>query len=269
MNENILKYKKSRWELLGNVDVDGGMIIITDAENFPKYFDLPHYYDILTNPQGPENFKKLRDKYYPEMKGIDFIDQIDHDTCLKLNNYSAYSIPWLGGDGRFPLWGRFVTSDQKEQLTDLVIYADFDDFVDIIDFNITKECSIDIYSGKIGIDEPQELDKRGLVTPTYSYECPLGNRSYDIFDVEAIIIPYSIINQFTSERSNIDYPKLTKEEKIEFLTRILKKANESYSKTKRQLGTLIEINSDYKIKNDDLIDLLNQVHNTDLRKLVI
>ena len=238
MTDNVLKFKKSRWELLGKVGVDGGMIIITDAENFPKYFDLPHTYDMLQNPEEPEHIRKIRDQHYPEMKEIDlekhaqangFINLMTHDVCLKIANYSGYSIPWLGGDGDFPLYGRFVTSNEKDILSDILVYQEQSYFFSSInDFEKKKECSIDIYSGKIGIDEPSEWDKRGLVIPSYSYDCYLGNGNYNIFEL-------NIKFNAPSDIENVD-------------SEIIENSD--------LLGTLIELNPEEQITKQDLEDLL-------------
>ena len=52
--------------IFGEVDVDGGIMIVSDAENFPKYFDPPHLYT-HENPEGPTNAKLRRNKKYPEI----------------------------------------------------------------------------------------------------------------------------------------------------------------------------------------------------------
>ena len=191
MTDNILKFKKkSRWELLGEINVDGGIIIISDAENFSKYFE---------NEYGPIGDRK---KHFPTLKDDFVIDLLEHDTCMKKGEYSGHSIPWLGGDGTFPMWGRFVeretndSSQKSDFLNDIVIHVLSSLDIQINDFeklDYTK-CSIDIYSGKIGIDEPSKVDERGLVIPRYSYECPLGNGSYDIFEVNINTLSYSPSN---------------------------------------------------------------------------
>ena len=185
MDKKIFKWKK-----LGEVGVDGGIIIVSDAENFPKYFDPPHLYT-HENPDGPNNAKLLRNTKYPEMETVDlgkydqgngFIDVLAHDTCFKIGKYSGYSVPWLGGDGTFDVWGRFV----ENKIVDILIYS-FGTYNTLYedDFEIekTKECSIDIYSRRIGIDEPNKLDKNGFVQPVLNLECPNNRQQYDIFEL--------------------------------------------------------------------------------------
>ena len=88
----------------------------------------------------------------------------------------------LGGDGTFDVWGRFV----ENKIVDILIYS-FGTYNTLYedDFEIekTKECTIDIYSGRIGIDEPNELDKNGFVQPVLNLECPNKRQQYDIFEL--------------------------------------------------------------------------------------
>ena len=178
------------WKKLGEVDVDGGIMIVSDAENFPKYFDPPHLYT-HEDPDDPNNAKLLRNTKYPEMETVDlgkydqgngFIDVLAHDTCFKIGKYSGYSVPWLGGDGTFDVWGRFV----ENKIVDILIYS-FGTYNTLYedDFEIekTKECTIDIYSGRIGIDEPNKHDKNGFVQPVLNLECSNSRQQYDIFEL--------------------------------------------------------------------------------------
>jgi hypothetical protein len=173
---------KSKWKLLAKISADGGCIIISDEQNFPKY---------LTD-ESSISFED-RKKYFPEMKDDFHIDLLEQEVCVKKGDYSGYSIPWLGGDGTFPLWGRYVQdSNSKDNyiLNDLIVLEDsydiFYTFNEIDQFeklDYTK-CSIQIYSGKIGIDSPDNVDERGLIVPSYSYDCPIGNGTYNIFELQ-------------------------------------------------------------------------------------
>ena len=168
---------ESKWELLANINVDGGCIIISDEQNFPKYI-------MDETSIGFED----RKKYFPNMKDDFHIDI--GDQCVKKGDYTGYSIIWLGGDGTFPLWGRYIQySNSKDNyiLNDLVVSSnDYYDFSEIEQFEKLdySQCSIEINSGKIGIDSPDNTDERGLVVPTYSYDCPLGNGIYNIFELK-------------------------------------------------------------------------------------
>ena len=185
MDKKIFKWKK-----LGEVGVDAGIIIVSDAENFPKYFNPIHLYS-HDNQEEFDNAKLHRNTKYPEMESVDlgeydqgngFIDVLTHDTCFKIGKYSGYSVPWLGGDGTFDVWGRFV----ENKIVDILIYS-FSTYntlyEDEFEIEKTKEFSIDIYSGRIGIDEPNELDKNGFVQPVLNLECPNNRQQYDIFEL--------------------------------------------------------------------------------------
>ena len=43
---------------------------------------------------------------------------------------------------------------------------------------------VQIYSGKIGVDSPEKVDERGLIVPSYAYDCPLGNGTYNILNLK-------------------------------------------------------------------------------------
>ena len=47
----------------------------------------------------------------------------------------------------------------------------------------TKECTIDIYSGKIGIDEPNEHDKDGDCSTSIKFRMSNNRQKYDIFEL--------------------------------------------------------------------------------------
>ena len=216
------------WKKLGEVGVDGGIMIVSDAENFPRYFDPPHFYT-HENPEGPNNAKLRRNKKYPEMEKIDlgeydqgngFIDVLAHDTCFKIGKYSGYSVPWLGGDGTFDVWGKFL----ENKIVDILIYS-FGTYNTLYkdDFEIekTKECSIDIYSGIIGIDEPNNHDNTGFVKPILEFDCPNDNEKYDIFNISLKF-------------------------KEDFLGEQL-------------LGTLVELEPDNKITKNDIKELMKEI----------
>ena len=225
--KNIFKWKK-----LGEVDVDGGIMIVSDAENFPKYFDPPHLYT-HENPDGPNNAKLLRNTKYPEMETVDlgkydqgngFIDILAHDTCFKIGKYSGYSVPWLGGDGTFDVWARFV----ENKIADILIYS-FGTYNTLYedDFEIekTKECTIDIYSGRIGIDEPNELDKNGFVQPVLNLECPNSRQQYDIFELSLKFKSFGTELLGTHIELDLDN-KITKNEIKELMKEIISNEEE-------------------------------------------
>ncbi len=173
---------KSKWEILANINVDGGCIIISDEQNFPKYL-------MDESSIGFED----RKKYFSEMKDDFHIDLLEQEVCVNKGDYTGYSIPWLGGDGTFPLWGRYVQdSNFKDNyiLNDLIVLEDgYDIFhtsneIDQFEKLDYTKCSIQIYSGKIGIDSPDNVDERGLIVPSYAYDCPLGNGTYNIFELQ-------------------------------------------------------------------------------------
>ena len=133
----VNKKQKSRWELLGRNQVNTGSIIITDAENFPKYFHCPHHlgYD---DPEYHLYIKKQITKHYPTMDNIDFGDKADpfgfinataHDFCMRVNSYSGHIVDGTWGGGSYPIWGRFVESETNDSsktsdvLNDLLIYC--------------------------------------------------------------------------------------------------------------------------------------------------
>ena len=249
MNKNVLKFKKkSRWELLGRNEVNTGHIIITDAENFPKYFHCPHHlgYD---DPEYHLYIKKQITKHYPTMDNIDFGDKADkfgfihllaHDVCMRVHSYSGHIVDGTQRvGGSYPIWGRFVESETNDSsktsdvLNDLLIYCGDLDVFQINDFEKVNKCSIDIYSGKIGIDEPEEIDERGLVVPTNIYDCPLGNGAYDIYDINIMVYRHSDLNNPDSE----------------------------VVEGKEPFGTLIELNPKEKITKGSIGDLISLIHN--------
>jgi len=223
MNSNIINWKK-----LGEIGVDGGIIIISDAANFPKYFDSPHLYS-HENPDAPQNARIKRNKIYPEMDNVDlgqydqgngFIDILAHDTCLQIGNYSGYSVPWLGGDGTFTLWGRFV----ENNLVDILIYADgYYNIEYEYEFEIkkNKDFTINVYSGNIGIDEPNQLDDGGFVQSEHIFACPRGNGQYNIFEI------------------NLNFKEDTLGEQL--------------------LGTLIELHPDNEVTKNNIKELMKKI----------
>ena len=214
-----------KWNKLGEVGVDGGIMIVSDAENFPKYFNPDHLYT-LENQEEFDNAKLHRNTKYPEMETVDlgkydqgngFIDVLAHDTCFKIGKYSGYSVPWLGGDGTFDVWGRFV----ENKIVDILIYS-FGTYNTLYedDYEIekTKECTIDIYSGRIGIDEPFNLEN-GFVQPVLNLECPNNRQQYDIFEISL---------KFKSFGTEL-------------------------------LGTLLELEPDNKITKNDIKELMKEI----------
>ena len=227
MDKKIFKWKK-----LGEVGVDGGIMIVSDAENFPKYFNPIHLYS-HDNQREFDNAKLHRNTKYPEMESVDlseydqgngFIDVLAHDTCFKIGKYSGYSVPWLGGDGTFDVWGRFV----ENKIVDILIYS-FGTYNTLYedDFEIekTKECTIDIYSGRIGIDEPNELDKNGFVQPVLNLECPNSRQQYDIFELSLKFKSFGTELLGTHIELDLDN-KITKNEIKELMKEIISNEEE-------------------------------------------
>ena len=103
----------------------------------------------------------------------------------------------------------------------------------IQDFEKVNKCSIDIYSGKIGIDEPGKIDERDLVVATNIYDCPLGNGAYDIYDVNIMV---NSLSDFSNPDSEV-------------------------VEGKEPLGTLIELNPKEKITKGSIGDLISLIHN--------
>ena len=221
-----------KWNKLGEVGVDGGIMIVSDAENFPKYFNPDHLYT-LENQEEFDNAKLHRNTKYPEMETVDlgkydqgngFIDVLAHDTCFKIGKYSGYSVPWLGGDGTFDVWGRFV----ENKIVDILIYSygTYNTlYKDEFEIEKTKEFSIDIYSGRIGIDEPNELDKNGFVQPVLNLECPNSRQQYDIFELSLKFKSFGTELLGTHIELDLDN-KITKNEIKELMKEIISNEEE-------------------------------------------
>ena len=152
-------------------------------------------------------------------QGNGFIDVLAHDTCFKIGKYSGYSVPWLGGDGTFDVWGRFV----ENKIADILIYS-FGTYNTLYedDFEIEKikECTIDIYSGRIGIDEPNEIDKNGFVQPVLNLECPNSRQQYDIFELSLKFKSFGTELLGTHIELDLDN-KITKNEIKELMKKIV------------------------------------------------
>ena len=99
MTNNILKFKnKPYWKNLDRVG-EKSAVIISDAENFPKFF---------INLDADEDYvKKIRNEKYPELGDIKFFGVVydgvgenhfvkegkEYTTCIKNNHYTGYEVP--------------------------------------------------------------------------------------------------------------------------------------------------------------------------------
>ena len=211
---NVLKFtNKPKWRHLGRVG-ERTAVIISDAENFPKFF--------LTFDSDKEYSKTIRNEKYPELGDADFLEVIadgivsgddhfikegnEYTSCIKNNNYTGYQVPLESSDCAVAVLGRVIDKPAnvslkvKEVLTHIFVFWDYffaSDFIDSInkgyEFKKTKVCSIDIYSGDIGIglDNNWFYEQLPLARAESIWHCYLGNGSYDIFqiDIEKKIIP--------------------------------------------------------------------------------
>ena len=70
------------WRYLGEVGYEGDKVIITDSENFPKFFDPRPSLIILTEEEMKQT-QKIRAEKYPDLRNDNFkklntnIDYID------------------------------------------------------------------------------------------------------------------------------------------------------------------------------------------------
>ena len=90
---------KSEWIFLGQIGIDsfndyGNTIIITDSENFPKYFDPRHYYTMM-NENDYEKTNSLRKHRYPHRKDLRKVDgvetkNLDSRGMIDLLNHEEY-----------------------------------------------------------------------------------------------------------------------------------------------------------------------------------
>ena len=60
---------KANWRYLGEVGYEGDKVIITDSENFPKFFDPRPSFIILTE-EDKKKTQKIREEKYPDLKKI-------------------------------------------------------------------------------------------------------------------------------------------------------------------------------------------------------
>jgi len=185
------------WRYLGEVGYEGDIVIITDSENFPKYFD-PRPSLIMLKEEDKKKTQKIREKKYPDLKNdsfknlntnIDYIDSYgtidldEHPTCVSIKNYSGYKIPWIYGFmGKFEAYGNFLS----DKVTDIVIHNNQSNITNNSKIKIRKDCSIKIYSGCIGIDEPVSISENKLLESKFNLNCPQGNGVYDISQIEIV-----------------------------------------------------------------------------------
>ena len=185
------------WRYLGEVGYEGIKVIITDSENFPKFFD-PRSSLILLTEEEKKQTQKIRAEKYPDLRNdnfkklntnIDYIDRygtIDldkHPTCVSIKNYSGYKIPWIfGAMGKFESYGNFLSN----KVIDIVVYNSLSNINNNSEIKIRKVCSIEIYSGFIGIHEPMFMSDNELLESEFNIKCPQGNGHYDISQIEII-----------------------------------------------------------------------------------
>jgi len=249
---NILKFKnKPQWKYLDDVG-ELSAVIISDAENFPKFF--------ITWEFSKEEMKKIRDEKYPELKDTDLLNVIsgnieneddhfikegnEYTSCIRNNHYTGYQVPLDNpNDTGVPVLARIidkptnVSSQDTKVFTHIFVFNYYllsEDFFDLInkgyEFKKTKVCSVDIYSKKIGIGLNHNIglaynSEDPLPRAQCVCDCYLGNGTYDIFqiDIEKKIIP-----------QNKDALELDR----------------------KYFGTLIELDSKENFTTDDIIKML-------------
>ena len=225
------------WRYLGEVGYEGIKVIITDSENFPKFFDPRSSLILLTEEQKKQT-QKIRAEKYPDLRNdnfkklntnIDYIDRygtIDldkHPTCVSIKNYSGYKIPWIYGFmGKFETYGNFLS----DKVTDIVIHNNLSNIHNNSEIKIRKVCSIEIYSGCIGIDEPVFMGENELLESKFNLKCPQGNDHYDISQIEIVQG-----NEFQKEpfgtAVNLSGENSLSEERVQDLINFIKKRSES------------------------------------------
>ena len=225
------------WRYLGEVGYEGIKVIITDSENFPKFFD-PRSSLILLTEEEKKQTQKIRAEKYPDLRNdnfkklntnIDYIDRygtIDldkHPTCVSINNYSGYKIPWIyGAMGKFEAYGNCLSN----KVIDILVYNNLSNINKNSETKIRKVCSIEIYSGCIGIDEPVFMGENELLESKFNLKCPQGNGHYDISQIEIVQG-----NEFQKEpfgtAVNLSGENSLSEERVQDLINFIKKRSES------------------------------------------
>ena len=72
--------------------------------------------------------------------------------------------------------GKFVfTVIFIDKVTDIVIHNNQSNITNNSKIKIRKDCSIKIYSGCIGIDEPDSISENELLESKFNLNCPQGN----------------------------------------------------------------------------------------------
>ena len=228
---------KPNWQYLGEVGYEGDIVIITDSENFPKFFD-PRPSLIILTEEDKKKTQKIREEKYPDLKknnfknlntNIDYIDSYgtidldEHPTCVSIKNYSGYKIPWIYGFmGKFEAYGNFLS----DKVTDIVIHNNQSNITNNSKIKIRKDCSIKIYSGCIGIDEPVSKSENELLESKFNLNCPQGNGDYDISQIEIVQG-----NEFQKEpfgtAVNLSGENSLSEVRVQDLINFIKKRSES------------------------------------------
>ena len=211
MTNNILKFKnKPQWKHLDRVG-ERSSVIISDAENFPKFF--------VTFEFSKEEMKKIRNEKYPELKDSDLLEVVcdgivsgddhfikegnEYTSCIRNNYYTGYQVPLESSDRDVAVLGRVidkptnVSSEVAKVLTHIFVFWSYSSYpselIDLInqgyELKKTKVCSIDIYSGKIGIGLDTNIGlayntEDSLPRAECVCDCYLGNGTYDIFQIE-------------------------------------------------------------------------------------
>ena len=201
MTNNILKFKnKPYWKDLDRVG-ERSAIIISDAENFPKFF--------INQDVDEDYIKKIRNEKYPELGDIKFFDVIlgnDHYgktsdkyvSCIKNDYYTGYEVPLEFNDVDHSVLGRVIDKPTNISLKDSKVLTHIfifwglkthSELIELInqgyELKKTKVCSIDIYSEKIGIGlDGGHYAQPYLASAECICNCYLGNGTYDIFQIE-------------------------------------------------------------------------------------
>ncbi|MDC0232830.1 hypothetical protein OAJ95_02750 [Pelagibacteraceae bacterium] len=242
---------KPCWKYLDDVG-ENTAVIISDAENFPKFFVSFEY--------SKKEMKEIRDQRYPELKDFDLLDVVsdgispgdDHfidkdgvtTSCIKNKYYTGYEVQREFTDISIPVLGKEINKPSDisikdtKVLTQIFIFGDSYETYDCFNFidegyeiKKTKVCQINIYSKKLGIGldiTPIPHQYSPLPISQGEYDCYLGNGSYNIYAIEL--------------------------EK--------KKPAPGSSPLKSEvvyIGVLIELNSIEKFSKDDLVEILSNI----------
>ena len=168
------------WQLIGEVGVDVGTMIIADSEYFLKYRVL---------------------------------EDVDATECIKNLEKVGYSVPWLGGDGNWNIFGHYSENSQKRVLK-IIKESNIDDILtsislldsiliyegnsvsfeidrfklknisSSIEFKKIKKYTINIKSQNIAINDPVNAFYRDYDKLENSFS--LGVEFVDIYDLKIL-----------------------------------------------------------------------------------